>query len=152
MKNRKIRKCFDRERHQLKFRDENGDLLKKCLVQQHETDDTLIQNILKKYDATGVYYHVNQAQASYQDNTKFNEYQDMLDKVQRADAYFKALPSHIRERFDNNTGLFLEFVNDDNNMESMYDLGLVERPEDPSGLVSPETAQEAPKQEENQAE
>ena len=49
MKNRKIRKCFDRERHQLKFRDDNGDLLKKCLVQQDETDDTRIQNILKKY-------------------------------------------------------------------------------------------------------
>ena len=92
MSKRVIRKAFDRERQQLEF-EKDGKLIYPSIVEQHHTEDTLVQNILKKYDQTGVFYHVNQAQATYQDNTAFNEYQDMYDKIQSADANFKALPS-----------------------------------------------------------
>lgn len=149
MSKRVIRKAFDRERQQLEF-EKDGKLIYPSIVEQHHTEDTLVQNILKKYDQTGVFYHVNQAQATYQDNTAFNEYQDMYDKIQSADANFKALPSEIREKFNNDTGKFLEFVNDDNNIEAMYDLGLMQKPIPPVEVVQPaETAaQEAEKTEE----
>lgn len=121
----KIRKAFDRDRSQLKFHNEDGELIEKCIVEQHHSDDTIIQNILKRYDQTGVFYHVNQAQATYQDNTIFNEYADMYDKIQAADANFAALPAEIRAKFNNNTGEFLEFVNNDSNIEQMKEMGLI---------------------------
>lgn len=146
----KIRKAFDRERSSLPFHNEDGELLEPCLVEQHHSDDTLIQNILKKYDKTGVFYHVNQAQASYQDNTPFNEYQDMFDKIKAADANFAALPSHIRAEFNNNTGEFLEFVNNDNNLDKMQEMGLIPKPlqQDPVEIAQAPAAVEEKTEEE----
>lgn len=128
----KIRKAFDRERSSLKFHDDNGELLEKCLVEQHHTDDTLVQNILKKYDQTGIWYHTNQMRATYQDNTIFNEYQDMFDKIKAADEHFANIPAEIRAKFDNDTGKYLEFVNNDDNIEAMYEMGILQRPIDES--------------------
>ena len=133
----KIRKAFDRERRQLQFHDNDGKLLEPCNVEQHHSDDTLVQNILKRYDKTGVFYHVNQMQASYQDNTLFNEYADMYNKIQKADASFASLPAEIRAKFNNDTGLFLEFVNNDENIEAMQEMGLVPKPEPKPDVVQP---------------
>ena len=139
----KIRKAFDRERSELKFHDEDGKLLAPCIVEQHHSDDTLIQNILKRYDKTGVFYHVNQAQATYQDNTEFNEYADMYNKVEAAKANFLKIPAEIRAKFNNDPGQFLEFVNNDQNIEEMYEMGLMPRPlEEPEPVVDTPVAEE----------
>ena len=148
----KIKKAFDRERCQLQFQDEQGNYLKEVRVEQHHSDDTLVQNILRKYDSTGVFYHVNKARASYQDNTPFNEYADMYNKIKAADANFMELPSEIRAKFNNDTGAFLEFVNDDANIDEMYDIGLIQRPADPDAIkvTEPAPVKEAKTETENQ--
>lgn len=140
----KIRKAFDRDRSELKFHNDEGELLEPCIVEQHHSDDTVIQNILKRYDKTGVFYHVNQAQASYQDNTAFNEYADMYNKIKTADENFAALPAEIRAKFNNDTGAFLEFVNNDSNIEAMEEMGLIPKSVD-------QNAEEVYKKEESQA-
>lgn len=56
-------------------------------------------------------------------------YQDALEMVQNADSSFQELPSALRKRFDNNPGLFLEFIADEANRDEAVKLGLVPAPQ-----------------------
>jgi len=88
-------------------------------------DSTKIDNIIKKYDRTGIITLVNQAKAMYGDfTTTTNEYQVALDLTINAQNSFAQLPSSIREKFRNDPGIFLEFATDPKNLPAMREMGL----------------------------
>lgn len=104
-------------------------------VQQSQTAMTDINNIIKRFDKTGLLDHVNRAVAQYGDFTEVNEFQEALNLVNNAQTAFDDLPSHIRKRFNHDPGEFFEFATNPANAQEMYDLGLAEKPQ-PDPLIS----------------
>jgi len=96
-------------------------------VEQCHRDECDINKIIARYDRTGVLNHVNDFEARYEDLTGL-DYQTMLNTVANANSMFEGLPSQIRNQFDNNPQKFISFMDDENNNEKMYEMGLKERP------------------------
>jgi len=98
------------------------------LTQQSHAAAADVRNIIKQYDRTGLIANVNKGIAQYGDYSEINEYSESLNMVRQANESFATLPSHIREQFNNNAGLFFEFATDPKNSEEMMEMGLKERP------------------------
>lgn len=94
------------------------------LTQQHHVDQVKVQNIIKRYDKTGILDHVARGVAHYGDYTAVNEYKTALDFVNQANQSFSDLPASIREKFSNNAGEFFEFATDPKNKDEMIKMGL----------------------------
>lgn len=98
------------------------------LTQQSHAQAADVRNIIKQYDRTGLIANVNKGIAQYGDYSEINEYSEALNMVRNANESFATLPSHIREQFNNNAGLFFEFATDPKNSEKMMEMGLKQRP------------------------
>ena len=96
-------------------------------VEQCHRDECDINKIIAKYDRTGVLNHVNDFEARYEDLTGL-DYQTMLNTVANANSMFEGLPSEIRNKFDNEPQKFISFMDDENNNNAMYEMGLKQRP------------------------
>jgi len=96
-------------------------------VEQCHKDECDINKIIAKYDRTGVLTHVNNFEARYEDLTGL-DYQTMLNTVANANSMFEGLPSEIRKQFANDPAKFISFMDDENNNEQMYEMGLKTRP------------------------
>lgn len=98
------------------------------LTQQSHAQAADVRNIIKQYDRTGLIANVNKGIAQYGDYSEVNEYAESLNMVRQANESFAQLPSHIREQFNNNAGLFFEFATDPKNSEKMIEMGLKKAP------------------------
>lgn len=107
-------------------------------TQQNFKKECDINNILKKYQKTGLVEHVSLFKGNYEDLSDPVDYQTALNICIDAQNAFDSLPSSIRKRFANNPQSFIEFVNDPANSDEMYDLGLAERPKVDSATDNPE--------------
>ena len=96
-------------------------------TEQCHRDECDINKIIATYDRTGVLTHVNNFEANYADLTGL-DYQTMLNTVANANSMFEGLPSEIRKQFDNDPSQFITFMDDENNNEQMYEMGLKNRP------------------------
>jgi phage internal scaffolding protein len=96
-------------------------------TEQCHRDECDINKIIAKYDRTGVLNHVNDFEARYEDLTGL-DYQTMLNTVANANSMFEGLPSEIRNQFANDPANFISFMDDKNNNEKMYEMGLKQRP------------------------
>jgi phage internal scaffolding protein len=95
------------------------------LTHQSAKDECDINNIMKKWERTGIIDHQNRYQGEYGDFTNVpDNYQDSLNAVLQADEMFMTLPAKIRARFGNDPGAFLDFVSDPNNQEAIIEMGL----------------------------
>ena len=119
-----------------KFKTGYGDRTRKgfqtigeSLTQQSHAAAADVRNIIKQYDRTGLIANVNKGIAQYGDYSEINEYQESLNMVIEANANFAELPSHIREQFNNNAGIFFEFATNPKNSEKMVEMGLAKAPE-----------------------
>lgn len=118
------------------------------LTQQSHAAAADVRNIIKQYDRTGLIANVNKGIAQYGDYSEINEYAEALNMVNEANQSFATLPSHIREQFNNNAGLFFEFATNPKNSEEMIKMGLAEAPETkvevtPKSESAPPAPQEA---------
>ena len=93
------------------------------LTEQNHKDETDINNIVRKYNKTGLIDHLNQFEKQYGDMTGF-DYQDAMNTVAAANTMFEGLPSAIRNQFDNDPAKFINFVDDENNQEKLVEMGL----------------------------
>lgn len=71
-----------------------------------------INTILAKYLKTGQIEHVNRAAGTFSDLPPTSDYQEALNMVIQAETAFQALPSQLREHFDNDPALFLAGLSD----------------------------------------
>lgn len=110
------------------------------LAQQQYKDETDINNIAKQFGLTGklptpVYL------PTFGDFSEVTDFQTALHAIQRAEASFLAMPSHVRERFQNSSQKFLEFTSDSRNADELRSLGLFrDAPSPPTpvpGVVNP---------------
>lgn len=88
-------------------------------------DDCDINNIMRRYEKTGVLPDIIKTNPQYGDFSEASDYQTALNTVMKAQEQFSALPSKVRERFANDPENFLAFVSDASNKEEMAKMGLL---------------------------
>lgn len=62
---------------------------------------------------------------TFGDFTGVGDYQSALNALSAADRAFMSLPAHVRSRFGNDAGAFVEFCSDEGNREEARKLGLL---------------------------
>ena len=122
------------------------------MTQQCFKDQCNVNNILAKYQKTGMVDHLNKHAAQYADLSELGDYRENIEKVRNAEILFNDLPSAMRNRFANDPAAFLEYCSDPSNLDELIktgvakDKGLVEAVKPVEGVsetpVTPETASE----------
>ncbi len=113
------------------------------MTKQSFKDECDVNNIIRSYDKTGIFTHLNETIPQYAVFTADEvlgtvdfDYHAALNIVRAADDGFEALPAVLRKRFLNDPGEFIKFVDDPENHDEAVQLGLVEAPAEP--VVEPE--------------
>lgn len=121
----------------------------KSLTVQSESANCCINKIMAGYSQHGQINHMNENMGRYIDVTTVGDFQTALNTVAEGQQMFEELPSKIRNEMDNDPAKFLAFMDDEKNLEKMYDLGLAIRPVienpdrvDPDAPTTTETAPE----------
>jgi phage internal scaffolding protein len=109
-------------------------------AQQQFKDDADINSIMRKFQRTGAIEHTKEFQDDYNIATG-QTLHEAMNLVTQAQTMFMALPSSVRARFDQDPTKFLDFVQDDKNIEEARKLGLVVTQEAPEIAI---TRMEAP--------
>lgn len=143
-----------RSRYNLGPREPGLDTGKVSQVQQSAAADCDINNLMRKYEKTGVLPERIQREPEYGDFANTVDYQEALNLVLHAQEQFAGLPAPVRARFKNDPAEFLAFTNDEANLEEMGKLGLLseaglERLE--QARIDRETPDPAPASKERQA-
>lgn len=100
-----------------------------------------INNIMAKYQKSGLVTHVNERQGTYDDFISAPDYHTAMNQICAANESFESLPSGIRNRFHNDPALFLEFVQDPAHQDELVRMGLA----DPKPEKTPTEPVQAPK-------
>lgn len=90
-----------------------------------------INNILRRYEQTGVLPDLIKREPRYGDFSSVPSYQESLDIVHRAETQFAALSAEVRDRFGNDPVKMLEFCQNEKNLPEMVKLGLAIEKEKP---------------------
>ena len=104
--------------------DENGKI--KYFTEQHHKLECDVNNIIKKYDRTGLINHISQIEAKYGDLTGL-EFQKMQNIVAGAKSMFNELPVEVRKEFDNDPQKLITFMENPENRERAIELGLIDK-------------------------
>ncbi len=97
----------------------------KSRVKQSFAEESNINNIMAKYEKTGILEHVNEHQGNYGDFADVEDYQTSVNKVIAAKEMFMGIPARIRADFENDPGKFLDFATNPENEEAMREYGLL---------------------------
>lgn len=105
-------------------RNEDGSPIFK--TEQSHKEQCDLNNIMKKYDKTGLITHVSKIEAKFGDMTGL-DFKSMSDKIANARSMFEELPSKIRKRFNNSPEELLTFMDNSENREEAIQLGLINK-------------------------
>lgn len=95
----------------------------KSLTKQSMKKETDVNFIVAKYQKTGMMQHREQHEGQYGEFFAI-DYHEALNAVIAAQTMFSTLPSSMRNRFNNDPGEFIAFVENPDNLEEMNELGL----------------------------
>lgn len=96
------------------------------LTQQSFKDQQDINRIVKQYAKTGVAVQTTRKPMA-EDFVGITDYHSAMNAIRAGDEAFEALPSNIRERFNNDPAEFVDFCLDEANNEEAAKLGLAYR-------------------------
>jgi phage internal scaffolding protein len=107
------------------------------LAQQHCKDECDINYIVERFGVTGQLPPQTGPMPTYGDFTGIGDYRDALEAVRAADDAFMALPAKVREKFDNDPALFVDFCSstDPEDRSLAIELGLIPPPAKPDGVI-----------------
>lgn len=94
------------------------------IVQQAFKADSDINNIVRRFGLTGQMPPPREG-GQYGDFSEVTDFQTAMNALLEAQENFEQLPATLRDRFQNDPGRFLEFVQNDDNYEEAQRLGLV---------------------------
>lgn len=107
-------------------------------TRQEFADECDINNIMKRYEATGVISHVDQRQPMYVDLANMpTDLAGTLAMLDGATESFMSLPATVRREFDNDPLRFVEFAADSKNIDKMREWGLAKPAELPDAVREP---------------
>lgn len=103
----------------------------KTVTKQSFKDDCDINLIMAKFIKTGVLDHLREHGAEY-GFASSDDFRASMEIISKAESMFEELPSQIRTQFDNDPATFLDFVQDENNIPKMQEMGLaIKTPKQP---------------------
>lgn len=97
-----------------------------------------VNEILLRYQKTGEITHLAKNRGVYADISTFTDLHTALSQVRKAQEGFDSLPAQLRARFNNDPLKFVEYLNDEKNLEESIQLGLREVQKNP--LYQPSTS------------
>lgn len=95
----------------------------KTVTQQQFKDEVDVNNIVNKFDKTGVVTHLNNKTPRY-GFAESLDFKEAMDTVTDASESFDDLPANVREYFNNDPQAFLEGLNDPNHQQILSELGI----------------------------
>lgn len=104
--------------------------LEPSLTQQHFADECDINNIIERYVNTGVLgdpLNPGSVSPQFGDFSTSYDFHAAQTLIVQAEQAFDALPAAIRNRFHNDPGELLAFLEDESNREEAINLGIVQR-------------------------
>lgn len=99
---------------------------KKAATVQSAKDECDVNQILKRYETTGVLEHTRQFNGQYGDFSEIGDFQSAMQSVQVGREIFDTLPAQMREIFNNDPGNFLDAVVDPDRNQELVELGILE--------------------------
>lgn len=105
-------------------------------TKQSFKDECDINVIMRRYQVTGELVHLNQRSPLFGDFPDM-DFQSAMAIVIQARENFATLPSEVRDRFANDPGRLLSFLQDPANREEAIKLGLVRIAEQPAPTPEP---------------
>lgn len=110
----------------------------KSMTKQSFKNETNINNIMSKYEKTGVIDHLSQHNGSYGDFSNVPSFHEALNMIKHSEHMFQNLPANIRKHFNNDPAEFLEFYDDPDNHDATIEMGLRPQPEPaPEPVIEP---------------
>ncbi|QXP08110.1 MAG: internal scaffolding protein [Arizlama microvirus] len=98
------------------------------ITEQGHKDECDVNQIIKKYDATGLITHVARFEAQYGE-IPATDFKEAMDKQIEIRERFMELPSSIRKTFENDPVQYLSFLEKPENYEKSVAMGLRKAPE-----------------------
>lgn len=116
------------------------------VTDQSFRDECDINTIMARYQSTGEMPIINNMEQQWLDVTQ-HDFQTHMNFIVEAQSMFDDLPSHIRDRFGNDPGAFLDFTSNSENLSEIAKMGLL-TPEATEAILYPPapTAAPAPKE------
>lgn len=115
------------------------------LTQQHMSNDVNINNIMSRYQKTGVIDMslINNAKGQYLDCTQASDYRSVCDQINAIHDMFDRLPAEVRRRLDNSPEYMLDVMANDR--EFAQELGLIpdDSPAEPVIAKQPEGSEQS---------
>lgn len=112
---------FDRRAHSLRS---GLDASQGSKTVQSQKDEADINKIVRDFGVTGVLKQGVRI-PTYGDFDSVSDYRTAIHAVREAQASFDALPSQLRNRFNNDPQEFIAFAANPDNKKEMADLGLL---------------------------
>jgi phage internal scaffolding protein len=110
------------KRFQIKFDQNDG------RTQQHQKDECDINLIIKRHTPEQIALMATQNEGQYGDATSV-DYHAAQNIIANANTMFNDLPSEIRNQFDNDPAIFLDFTSNEANYPEMIEMGIMEQPD-----------------------
>ena len=101
------------------------------ITRQEFAEECDINNMIADFKQTGMFKHVNKhaERGIYANLPDVHDYQEALIQASRADAAFAALPSKIRQKWDNDPRKLLRALADPDQRQELEDMGILEKRE-----------------------
>ncbi len=113
------------------------------MTEQSHQGECEINNILAKYQKSGMVSHLANHQPRYDDCTS-HDFTAAMNIVIKSQEMFDDLPSQVRAKFGNNPVRFMDYVQDPDNADSLHELGIVNPPDPTAKTDLPVTAPSGP--------
>ena len=97
-------------------------------TQQHFKNECDPNQIMKRFQQTGIITHVNQMPPSIGGVTG-QTFTEAMFTVKAAEAEFMRLNSTIRAHFENSTSNYLDAIHDPSRVDELCEIGLLVKPE-----------------------
>lgn len=94
-------------------------------TKQAHKDECDVNQILKRYRATGQLHHVSKFTGVYADVSEVTDFREAVDRVEKAKEVFAGLSSRVRKHFGNSPAAFLDAATDPSRREELKELGLL---------------------------
>lgn len=108
-------------------------------TQQEFARECNINTIMAKYERDGLLEHVMREGGVYADYSDVTDFHTAMNVVRDAQEMFETLPAKLREEFDNDPGVFLEWTDSATESE-LREKGLLPPVPEPAEPAPPEPA------------
>lgn len=118
------------------------------MTQQQFKDECDINNILRRYSEYGTCDHVMRKEGRYVDCSDITAktFQEHLDFMMDFEEHFDTLPEKVKEYFDDDPTMLMEYLADERHYDKLAELGVLKRKDSVASepISDKDTSKESP--------